>query len=127
LTFTGGANAGLAFDIALHTGSGTEAHLVLKGTTPFDVSPGDTFDATIGCPKLAKACQELFDNLLNFRGFPLTPGNDYAMQQVDPDDEYGNDGSSLLGPPDDTPSPETVANPAALNGGFFGEKFGGDA
>lgn len=126
LTFTSGPNIGLPFDIGSHTGSGAAVHLVLKGTTPFDIAPGDTFDATIGCPHTAKACHNIFDNLLNFRGFSLTPGNDRAMLQVDPDDEYGNDGSSLGGPPDDTPSAETVANPAPLNGGYFGEIFGGD-
>ena len=126
LTFTSGANSGLPFDIGLHIGSGAEVHLVLKDTTPFDIAPGDTFDATIGCPKTAKACQRIFDNLLNFRGFNLIPGNDRAMLQVDPNDEYGNDGSSLFGQPNDSSSPQTAANPAPSNGGFFGQKFGGD-
>ncbi len=127
LTFTSGANLGLPFDIGLHIGSGADVHLVLKGTTPFDIAPGDSFDATIGCPKTAKACHEVFDRLLSFRGFNLMPGNDRAMLQVDPKDEYGNNGSSLFGTPDDTASPETVANPAPSLGGFFGQNFGGDA
>lgn len=126
LTFTSGLNSGLSFDIKIHIGSGVNVHLVLEEATPYDVAPGDAFDATIGCPKLAAACHNLFDNILNFRGFNLIPGNDRAMLQVDPDDEYGNDGSSLFSQPDDASSPETVANPAPINGGYFGQKFGGD-
>jgi len=127
LAFTSGANVGLEFDIKLHVGTGSDVHLLLETPAPFDISSGDIFDATIGCPKLAAACHHLFDNLANFRGFNLIPGNDRSMLQIDPNDEYGNDGSSLFRQPDDTASPEAVANPSPINGGFFGQLFGGDA
>ncbi|NOR63762.1 MAG: DUF2163 domain-containing protein [Rhodobacteraceae bacterium] len=126
LTFTSGANIGLPFDIKLHISSGATVHLELEEPTPYDIAPGDTFDATIGCPKLAEACHRLFNNVVSFRGYNRIPGNDRSMLQVDPDDEYGNDGRSLFSEPDDSSSPETVTNPAPGNGGFFGEKLGGD-
>ncbi len=126
LTFTSGANVGLSFDIKIHIGRGADSHLVLEDTTPFDIAVLDTFDATIGCPKLAEACHRLFNNVLQFRGYNRIPGNDRSMLQVDPDDEYGNDGRSLFSEPDDSSSPETVANPSPGHGGFFGEMLGGD-
>lgn len=126
LTFTSGANIGLTFDIKAHIGSGGEAHLVLEGPTPFGINVADSFDATVGCPKLAEACFRLFDNMLNFRGFNRMPGNDRSMLQVDPEDEYGNDGSSLFSEPNDAASPDITSNPAPIHGGFFGQKFGGD-
>lgn len=126
LKFTSGANIDLTFDIKLQIGSGADAHLVLSGATPFDINVADTFEATIGCPKIAEACFQLFNNLLNFRGFNRVPGNDRSMLQVDPEDEYGNDGGSLFGGSDDSSSLETVTNPTSLIGGYFGEKFGGD-
>ena len=126
ITFTSGASSGLSFDIGQHIGSGADVHLVLVEPAPFDIAVGDTFAATVGCPKTAEACYRLFDNMVNFRGFNRMPGNDRAMLQVDPNDEYGNDGSSLFSQPNDTASPQTVNNPAPSNGGFFGQRLGGD-
>ena len=126
LTFTGGANAGLSFTIKMHIGSGPDVHLLLQDATPYDILAGDTFTATLGCDKRAETCQRLFNNLLNFRGFNLIPGNDRAMATVDPEDEYGNDGGSLFREPDDSVSEEAVANPSSVNGGYFGKILGGD-
>lgn len=126
LTFTSGANAGLPFDIKMHIGSGAGVHLILADATPYDIVDGDSFSAKIGCDKRADSCQQLFNNFLNFRGFNRIPGNDRMMLQIDPDDEYGNDGSSLFSEPDDAASAETVVNPSPLTGGFFGDIFGGD-
>jgi len=132
LTFTSGDNTGLIFKIKMHIGSGADVHVLLRDPTPYDIEDGDTFTATIGCDKRAETCHHLFNNLLNFRGFNLIPGNDRAMAAIDPDDEYGNDGGSLFREPDDRDSVEGIDNQAPLsnpyptNGGYFGGINGGD-
>jgi uncharacterized phage protein (TIGR02218 family) len=39
--------------------------------------PGDLIRVTAGCDRLMKTCVAKFDNLLNFRGFPHIPGDDW--------------------------------------------------
>ncbi|MGL4320647.1 MAG: DUF2163 domain-containing protein [Paracoccaceae bacterium] len=42
------------------------------------VSPGDIIRVTAGCDRMAQTCRSKFDNLLNFRGFPHIPGDDWV-------------------------------------------------
>jgi uncharacterized phage protein (TIGR02218 family) len=44
-----------------------------------DVLPGDGLRIEPGCDKRAATCREKFGNLLNFRGFPFIPGEDWLM------------------------------------------------
>ncbi len=43
------------------------------------LSAGDRVRLTAGCDKRMETCRFKFDNLLNFRGFPDIPGNDWTM------------------------------------------------
>ena len=44
--------------------------------TEFDIQIGDTFNAVRGCPKTYDFCLNSVNNLINFGGFPYTPGMD---------------------------------------------------
>ncbi|WP_368187672.1 DUF2163 domain-containing protein [Aestuariibius sp. HNIBRBA575] len=45
-----------------------------------DVTAGDTVRVTAGCDRRSETCQNRFSNLLNFRGFPDIPGEDWLMR-----------------------------------------------
>jgi uncharacterized phage protein (TIGR02218 family) len=61
---------------------------------PQPILPGDTFIVTAGCDKRFATCHDRFNNIVNFRGFPHVPGNDFVVRYPVPA-EPGNDGSSL--------------------------------
>lgn len=44
-----------------------------------EVAPGDALRLTAGCDKRAETCRLKFDNLLNYRGFPDIPGEDWLL------------------------------------------------
>lgn len=43
------------------------------------VAPGDALGIEAGCDKRAETCRFKFDNLVNFRGFPFIPGEDWLI------------------------------------------------
>ncbi|RMA42141.1 hypothetical protein D9R08_11880 [Rhodophyticola porphyridii] len=43
------------------------------------VAPGDMIRLEAGCDKRMETCRLKFNNLLNFRGFPDIPGDDWLM------------------------------------------------
>lgn len=43
------------------------------------VLPGDDLRVEAGCDKRLETCRDKFDNLLNFRGFPSIPGEDWLV------------------------------------------------
>lgn len=43
------------------------------------LAAGDQVRLTAGCDKRMETCRFKFDNLVNFRGFPDLPGNDWTM------------------------------------------------
>lgn len=57
------------------------------------IAPGDRLRLTAGCDKRKATCRDKFDNLLNFRGFPDIPGEDWLMAY--PVRDGRNDGSKL--------------------------------
>ena len=61
------------------------------------IAPDDTFVVTAGCDKRFDTCRERFGNVLNFRGFPHIPGNDFILRYAI-DGEPGHDGKSLTRP-----------------------------
>lgn len=67
--FTSGIHAGLTTVIA--DSPPTAFVLQYPLTTP--PSPGDLFEASVGCAKLIETCDVKFGNLPNFRGFPRVP------------------------------------------------------
>jgi uncharacterized phage protein (TIGR02218 family) len=57
------------------------------------IEAGDRVLLYAGCDKRLATCREKFDNLLNFRGFPHIPGEDWLA--AFPSDRRVNDGGSL--------------------------------
>lgn len=93
LTFTGGANAGLSMEVKAHRNSG-DVRVDLWQAMPQPIEMGDTFTMTAGCDKRLATCHDRFNNIVNFRGFPHIPGNDFVLRYPVAG-EPGNDGSSL--------------------------------
>jgi uncharacterized phage protein (TIGR02218 family) len=92
LTFTSGANAGLAIEVKNHRAEDSVV-LDLWQAMPEPIAPGDAFTVTAGCDKRFQTCHDRFNNVVNFRGFPHIPGNDFVISypvQGTP----GNDGKS---------------------------------
>ncbi len=58
-----------------------------------EVVPGDMVRLDPGCDKRVETCRLKFSNLLNFRGFPDIPGEDWLMSV--PVQDGRNDGGSL--------------------------------
>lgn len=94
LTFTGGANDGLAVEVKRHRLDNGDVVIELWQAMPEPVAQGDSFIVTAGCDKRFATCRSKFNNIINFRGFPHIPGNDFVMRYA-VDGEPGNDGGSL--------------------------------
>ena len=94
LTFTSGANAGLAMEVKAHRNGGDLVAIELWQTMPQPIAPGDGFAVTAGCDKRFASCHDRFTNVVIFRGFPHIPGNDFVLRYPLAG-EPGNDGSSL--------------------------------
>ena len=93
LTFTAGANAGLSVEVKAHRNKGGVS-LSLWQAMPQPIAAGDAFVVTAGCDNAFATCHDRFANVVNFRGFPHIPGNDFVMSypvQGGP----GYDGSSM--------------------------------
>jgi len=94
LSWTSGANAGLAIEVKQHRNDGAAVSLDLWQAMPQPLAPGDTFTVTAGCDKRFATCRDRFANGINFRGFPQIPGNDFLVAYPVPG-EPGNTGGSL--------------------------------
>jgi uncharacterized phage protein (TIGR02218 family) len=96
LTFTGGANVGLAVEVKQHRVEAGSVVIDLWQAMSQPLAVGDTFVVTAGCDKRFATCRDRFANAINFRGFPHIPGNDFVMRYAVAG-EPGNDGKSLRG------------------------------
>jgi len=67
LTWTFGNNAGLEYEVK-DFGSG---RFEIIGVCPEDVQVGDTYSVYRGCDGLKSTCRDVFNNLVNHRGFPF--------------------------------------------------------
>jgi uncharacterized phage protein (TIGR02218 family) len=76
LTFTSGANQGIASEV-LHYQS-PEIQLALP--LPFAPTIGDSYSMTEGCDRSFTTCTARFNNALNFRGEPHIPGMDRMLE-----------------------------------------------
>jgi len=95
LTWTSGSNAGLSVEIKMHRAiSGTD-EFDLWQRAPQRIEVGDAFHVTAGCDKTHATCRKKFRNVLNFRGFPHMPGNDFIIRMPQ-QGEPGLDGGSLF-------------------------------
>jgi uncharacterized phage protein (TIGR02218 family) len=82
VTFTGGELAGTRpMEIFDWTAGG-----VVTMFAPLAAAPqvGDTLELRRGCPKTRVACRDLFDNVVNFRGFPDMSGSDEVLRMPVP-------------------------------------------
>lgn len=95
LLWTGGANAGLAGEVKAHRQVGERAELDLWQRAARPILPGDSFEVTAGCDKAFSTCRAKFANVVNFRGFPHMPGNDFVVRPAR-QGEPGFDGGSLF-------------------------------
>jgi uncharacterized phage protein (TIGR02218 family) len=77
-----GANAGINTDVLSYTASGNTFTLTIPATGAIQV--GDTFEALAGCDKTYTTCNNRFNNIVNFRGFPFVPGTDRLIQTPNP-------------------------------------------
>lgn len=93
--WTTGANAGVEGHVKTHLAPAGSATVELWLSPPMPVQPGDAFTVTTGCDKRRETCKAKFSNLMNFRGFPDMPGDDWAAGYVKNGGEH--DGGSLFG------------------------------
>jgi uncharacterized phage protein (TIGR02218 family) len=93
LTFTSGANSGLSVEVKDHRKNDTVS-FALWQAMPEAIAVGDTFTITAGCDKRFETCHNKFNNVINFRGFPHIPGNDFVISYPLPG-QPGNDGASM--------------------------------
>ncbi len=71
ITFTSGALSGLSFQVAKWVQATKTMTLVFP--LPVLPSAGDGFNLFQGCTKQLAFCQDVFDNVVNFRGEPHIP------------------------------------------------------
>ncbi|MEO0983268.1 MAG: DUF2163 domain-containing protein [Pseudomonadota bacterium] len=76
LTWSSGANAGAAAHVKRQDAAGVVALWLPPGAP---IAIGDAFTVTAGCDKRFSTCAAKFSNAVNFRGFHLMPGNDFAV------------------------------------------------
>lgn len=93
LTWTDGANAGARAEVDVHRLAGALAALELLEPVGADIAIGDAFSVSAGCDKRWATCKSKFGNVPNFRGFPMTPGDDWVV--ASPRSGVRNDGGSL--------------------------------
>ena len=95
LSFTSGANDGLAVEVKTHRVDAGSIEIELWQQMPEPIAAGDTFVVTAGCDKRFATCRDRFANAINFRGFPHIPGNDFVIS-IPIAGEPGNNGTSMF-------------------------------
>ncbi|MEM9349734.1 MAG: DUF2163 domain-containing protein [Pseudomonadota bacterium] len=89
-----GAAAGLTgtvkWDRITEDGREIELWLELRG----DLQPGDMVRLQAGSDGTLETCKKKFDNVVNFRGFPFIPGDDWLATV--PQSGADNDGGALV-------------------------------
>lgn len=84
LTFTSGANEGVQIEVAAYSKDiGYDALFSLVLSAPYDIQVGDTISVVAGCDKTFNKCA-VFNNTVNFRGFPHVPGTDRVLKPQAP-------------------------------------------
>jgi uncharacterized phage protein (TIGR02218 family) len=74
LVFTSGANANVRVTVkSVIMPGGVPIGYNLMYPLPFAPTTGDAFTVTFGCDHTQNTCQNKFNNLANFRGFPYVP------------------------------------------------------
>lgn len=93
LVWTSGKNVDLRTSIKLDRRVKGERVIALSVAPVLEVRPGDGVRLTAGCDRRMETCRDKFNNLLNFRGFPHIPGEDWLLAH--PRGGEAHDGSSM--------------------------------
>jgi uncharacterized phage protein (TIGR02218 family) len=88
-----GDGAGLSGHIKVDRTTGSGRRIVLWQSIQAELKPGERIHVLAGCDKLFRTCRNKFDNIMNFRGFPSIPGEDWLMAY--PNDRTPNNGGRL--------------------------------
>ena len=88
-----GAARGFGSMIKNDRTSGTKRTIETWDQLPTDLNALDLVRLQVGCDKLSETCRLKFDNLVNFRGFPTIPGEDWLLTY--PKAGGQNDGGKL--------------------------------
>jgi len=78
LRWESGANTGTELRVLRDTIEGGSRRLRVWQSPAAELRPGDRFRLFVGCDKSHRSCHAKFGNLLNFRGFPHMPGDDWV-------------------------------------------------
>lgn len=78
--FTSGASAGLKIEVKSHLKLASAVTIELWAEAEGPPAAGDAFAVTAGCDKRVETCKARFANVVNFRGFPSMPGNQFLTQ-----------------------------------------------
>jgi hypothetical protein len=76
-----GASVGLGMEVKNFTQTGGVVELFLPMRRTLAV--GDKLRIFPGCPRYLTICKDKFDNVIDYRGFPHVPGNDFVAQYPD--------------------------------------------
>lgn len=79
LTVLTGEGRGLTGVVKLDRQEGGRHAIELWSPIRAAIAPTDTIRVEPGCDKRAATCREKFDNIVNFRGFPFIPGEDWLF------------------------------------------------
>jgi uncharacterized phage protein (TIGR02218 family) len=85
-TFASGVHDGRASEVKRHSVIGTAVTIELWQPLGDPPAFGDAFVVTAGCDKLLATCAAKFANVVNYRGFPHMPGNDFLASYPRADD-----------------------------------------
>ncbi len=89
VTWRGGDADGIVVKVRDHRVVEGDTVLILE-RDQMDMKAGDAFNIVAGCDKRKDTCAGKFANLVNFRGFPFMPGENWVMA-------YPVDGQSYQG------------------------------
>lgn len=79
LTWTSGANTGLSMEVK----SFIAKQFTLWLPMPYPITVGNSYSVYNGCDKRFATCQSIFNNAINFGGFPHLPGVDRTLNYPD--------------------------------------------
>lgn len=77
LTMLDGAAIGQVANIRRDQMIGGRREISIWSAFGLAPSPGDHVELVVGCDKRAATCRDVFNNFVNFRGFPNIPGEDW--------------------------------------------------
>jgi uncharacterized phage protein (TIGR02218 family) len=92
LTWLSGANQDRTAQVRVHSKDATSVKIELWQRMGETITLGDQFLIVAGCDKQFSTCKAKFDNVVNFRGFPHVPGNDFMLSVASRQGK--NDGNS---------------------------------